>query len=114
MHNLAEPPSSGGGGRVEDRSSARVCDEVAVGAGAVAGVVTGGAVRKCLEGLAGGVEFVQAPIDVVEALVDERGDMVAERLAVVADGKDLADLGQGEAAGLGGVDEAKAIMTAGS
>ncbi len=55
------------------------------------------------------MEFLKAPVDVVKSLSNKRGDVIAGRPAVVADGQDLTDLGQGETAGLGGLDEAEAI-----
>ena len=70
-----------------------------------AGLVVAARSRQGAECLAGGSEFGHAPIDVVQVLVDEAGDVGAGGVAVVAQGEDRADLGEGEAGALSVADE---------
>jgi hypothetical protein len=53
-------------------------------------------------------QFGHAPLGFGQVLVQQGGDVGAWRAAVVSDGEDAADLGEGEAGGLGGADEGEA------
>src|SRR5690606_21952387 len=54
------------------------------------------------------LELAQALGDLVEAVVDEVGDVLAGGQAAVTDVEDFADLGEGESGGLGLADEGHA------
>lgn len=92
--------------RPEDSTSSENAADVALGAGS--GVGSGGGAGQLAQHGAGRRQFGDPVLDVGEVSAEEFGDVSAGRVAAVADGQDVADLGEAEASRLGGADEADA------
>ncbi len=79
----------------------------AVGVSAVGGIKPLGAFGQGKELIAGSVEGLDVPVEILEMLIEEVEHVVAGCLPLAPEIQDRSDLGEGEAGGLGVANEAQ-------
>ena len=83
---------------------------MADGGGAGGGVHAAGPFAAPPDLVAQGGELARAPVEVGDVGVEHPGDVPARRALRLADGDDLAALGQRQTGGLGGLDEREPVQ----